>query len=68
MTRYTYDTNVYMGKDRQNATQLMTAIHVTWKMDGVGHELYMDNFFSSPDIFDDLYTGYHLLCNCQTKS
>jgi hypothetical protein len=39
----------------------MTATHVTGRSlnrrgEGVGHELYMDSFFSSLDIFDDLYT------------
>jgi hypothetical protein len=64
-----YDMNVYLGKDRQNATQMMTATHVTVRnltrrTEGEGHELYMDNFFSSPDT----HKRYHLLWNCQTKS
>jgi hypothetical protein len=24
------------------------------KIEGFGHKLYVDNFFSSPDLFDDL--------------
>jgi hypothetical protein len=30
---------------------------VTRRVEGVGNKLYMDSFFSSPDLFDDLYTG-----------
>jgi len=37
----------------------MTATHatvtnLTWGVEGFGHKLYMDNFFSSPDLYDDL--------------
>ena len=51
--------NVYLGKDRQRAAQNMTATHATVTnltrgVEGFGHKLYMDNFFSSPDIYDDL--------------
>ena len=56
---YTYDMSVYLGKDRQRATQHLTATHATVTnltrgVEGFGHKLYMDNFFSSPDLFDDL--------------
>ena len=39
--------------------QHMTATHVTLteltrKIEGHSHKLYMDNFFSSPELFDDL--------------
>ena len=39
--------------------QHMTATHATVtelmrKIKGHGHKLYMDNFFSSPELFDDL--------------
>ena len=51
-TGYTYDMNVYLGKDRQRAAQHLTATHttvtnVTRGVEGFGHKLYMDNFFSS---------------------
>jgi len=55
---YTYDMDVYLGKDRQRATQHLTATHVTvtnlTRRVGVGLKLYMDNFFSSPDLYVDL--------------
>jgi len=58
-TGYTYDMNVYLGKDRQRAAQHLTATHatvinLTRRVEGFGHKLYMDNFFSSPDLFDAL--------------
>jgi hypothetical protein len=58
-TGYTYDMKVYLGKDRQRVTQDLTATHATVKeltrrVEGLGHKLYMDNFFTSPDLFDDL--------------
>jgi hypothetical protein len=53
--------NVYFGRDRQNLTEVMTATHatvrsLTRRVEVVDHKLCMDNFFSSPDIFDDLHT------------
>jgi hypothetical protein len=61
MTSYTYNMNVYLGKDRQNSTQMITATHVTLRrltrgVEGLGHKLYIDNSFSSPDKCHDLYT------------
>jgi len=49
---------VYLGKDRQGMAQHLIATHVTvtelTKIEGHGHRLYMDRFFSSPELFDDL--------------
>ena len=58
-TGYTYDLNVYLGKDTQRAEQHLTATHATVTnmtrgVEGFWHKLYMDNFFSSPDLYDDL--------------
>ncbi|PNF30070.1 hypothetical protein B7P43_G04241 [Cryptotermes secundus] len=58
---YTYDMKVYLGKDRTHADQDVTATHATVRdlcrrIEGVGHKLYMDNFFSSPDLFEELMT------------
>ncbi|PNF35735.1 hypothetical protein B7P43_G16134 [Cryptotermes secundus] len=58
---YTYDMKVYLGKDRTRADQDVTATHAAVmdlcrRIEGVGHKLYMDNFFSSPDLFDELMT------------
>jgi len=51
---------IHLGKDRQ-AVQMMTATHMTVRgltrrVKGVGHELYMDSSFSSPNVFDNLHT------------
>ena len=50
---------VHLGRDRQRTVQHLTATHVTVlemtkKIQGRGHKLYMDNYFSSPNLFDDL--------------
>jgi hypothetical protein len=63
LTGYTYDMSTYLGKDGQNATQATTATHVTEKSltrtaDEVAHKLYMDNFFSSLDIYNEAHTTY----------
>jgi len=55
----TYDIRVYLGRDSHSATDDMTATHavvrlLTSRVEGVGHKLFMDNFFSSPRLFDDL--------------
>jgi hypothetical protein len=59
MSGYTYDVHVYLWKKRTRSTADMTATHatvrhLTRKVEGHGHKLYLDNFFSSPDLLDDL--------------
>jgi len=59
LTGYTYDMKVYVRKDRQRTAQHLTAIHaivtkLTRKTEGRGHKLYMENLFSSPELYDDL--------------
>jgi hypothetical protein len=50
---------VYLGKDRKHAMTDMTMTQATVKqmtrrVQRHGHKLYMDNHFSSPDVYDNL--------------
>jgi len=50
---------VYVGTDSLSATDNMTATHatvryLTCRIGGLGHKIFMDDFFSSPRPFDDL--------------
>jgi len=70
-TVHTYDMKVYLGKDRQRAAQHLTATHATVTnltkgLEGLGHKSYMDNFFTSPDLPDDLVQKIFMLWDCQT--
>jgi hypothetical protein len=52
---------VYLGRDRTRADKDIRATHATARdlcrrIEGAGYKLYMDNFFSSPDLFDELLT------------
>jgi hypothetical protein len=56
---YTYDMKVYLGKVSRSATDDMTATHatvrhLTHRVEGLGHKLFMENFFSYPRLFDNL--------------
>jgi hypothetical protein len=58
-SRYTCDMRMYLGRDSHSATDDMTATHATGRhltstVEGLGHKLFMDNFFSSLRLFDDL--------------
>jgi hypothetical protein len=53
---YTYDMNVYLGKQSDDAAGDVTATHGTVlqlvrRVENKGHKLYMDNCFSSPRLF-----------------
>jgi hypothetical protein len=52
--------SVYLGRDRNHTTATMTSTHATvsglnTKIENLRHELYTDNFLSSPDLFDCLH-------------
>ena len=56
---YTYDMRAYLGKDSHFTTDNMTAMHetvrhLTCRVEGLRQKIFMDNFFSSPRLFDDL--------------
>jgi len=60
MTSYTYNMNVYFGKERQNATHA-TVSSQTRKAEWASHKIYMSNLFSL-ETSDDRHTnGYQLL-------
>jgi len=66
-TGYMYDMTVYLGRDRQRTAQHLTETHttvseLTKKIQRRGHKLYMDNYFSSPDFFDNLATKQIYCC------
>jgi len=57
---YTYDMSVFLGKQRQNATAQITATHgmvlqVIQRVEGLGHKIFMDNYFAPPALFGDLF-------------
>jgi hypothetical protein len=67
MTGYGCDMSIYLGKDRQNATQMITGTHVsvktlTRRVNGVGLNFYMDNFSLPSDLFHDLHTRVIICC------
>jgi hypothetical protein len=56
---YTYDKDVYLGTQRQLATAQITAtcemvLQVIQRVEGLGHRIFVDNYFTSPVLFDDL--------------
>jgi hypothetical protein len=57
---YAYNMTMYLGKDRKHVTFSFTATHaavtgLAARIEHVGHNLYMDNFISSPALCDDLH-------------
>ena len=60
---------VYLDRDSHSATDDMTATHapirhLTSRVEGLGQKIFMDNFFSSPRLFDDL--DRHKINSCGT--
>jgi hypothetical protein len=60
---------VYLGKQRKDAAGDVTATHGTVlqlvrRVENKGHKLYMDNYFSSPHLFDDLH--HRRIGSCDT--
>ncbi|PNF34414.1 hypothetical protein B7P43_G13948 [Cryptotermes secundus] len=58
---------VYLGKQRQLATEEITPTHgivlqLIRRVEGSGHKLYMDSYFSSPALYDDLLEHRINLC------
>jgi len=52
--------STYLGKQWLLATQEMSATHGTVlelvrRVEGLGHKLYMDSYFLSPAVFDDVF-------------
>ena len=53
-SEYTYDMSVYLGRDSHSTTDNMTATHatvrhLTSRVQGLGHKIFMDNFFRLED-------------------
>jgi len=55
-----HNMTMYLGNDRKHVISSFTATHGTVtglaaRIEHVGHNWYMDNFISSPALFDDLH-------------
>jgi hypothetical protein len=64
---YTYDMSMDLGKQQQHATAQITAtqrtvLQVVRRVGGLGHKMFMDNYFTSPDVFDDLFQRKITVC------
>jgi len=51
VTSYTYNMKIYLGKDKQNATQMMTATlaavrSLNRRVGGLSHKLYTDSLMT----------------------
>jgi hypothetical protein len=56
---HTHDMKLYLGRDSHTATDDMTATratvrHLTCRAEGLGHKIFVDNFFSPTKPFYDL--------------
>jgi hypothetical protein len=64
---------VYLGKQWQHATDQITATHrivlqVVQRVEGLGHKIFMDNYFTSPALFDDLFQRKINVCVWNSSS
>ena len=60
---------VYLGRDSRSATDDITSTHanirhLTCRVEGLGHKIFMDSFFSSKRLSDDL--DRHKINSCGT--
>jgi len=51
---------MYLCKERQHATAQITATHrallqVIQRVEGLGRKIFMDSYFTSPALFDDMF-------------
>jgi hypothetical protein len=52
--------SVYLAKQKQHATAQITAMHrmmlqVIQRVEELDHKIFIDNYFTSPALFDDLF-------------
>jgi hypothetical protein len=63
---YAYDMSGYFVKQRYLANRDVIPTHETvlelFQKVGVGHKIFMDSYFSSPEIFSDLHHGIINAC------
>ena len=52
---YTYDMSMYLDKQRQHATAQITVLQLIRRVEGLGQKIIMDNYFTSPALFDNLF-------------
>ena len=66
---YTYDISVYLGKQRQRATAKIThgtVLQVIQTAEGLGHKVFMNNYFTLPALLlsiSSAKTLFHFLQN-----
>ncbi|GFU21061.1 piggyBac transposable element-derived protein 4 [Trichonephila clavipes] len=66
-TGYTYNMRVYVGKDKKENLSTSASYNVVYTMTdcikGKGYKVFMDNFFSSPELFRDLLKERSIIYN-----
>ena len=72
LTGYIYNFTVYTGADPAKLTHPKGLAYVVMDLLqtrlGLGHAVYMDNFYSSPELFEDLLSKRNFcLWNCSYK-